>query len=420
MATAVQIRSLIRRFAKGQKGGTAVFFALTLVPLLICGGVAIDYLRYTEARTQLQAALDAGALAVGAAKTLPDAKRIAAGSKTFENNMSKTTVDLAAIDYSFKLNGPLVTASANYDLPSGLMQIAGFNALRIQASSEIKVPDDKKAEVALVLDYSGSMTEVAGGQVKYVAMRTAAKKLITDLQTTNTGRVKIGLVPFSHHVYVTLPKTYVLGQSGSGTWTGCTQDRRYPYNLTDATPTSSSSTKWGQSIAPVHASDGCSAYVPNNLKVAPLTDNYDALRTQLDKMKPYAWTHIALGAEFGYHLLSPNEPFTEGAPYSDDKTEKFMVILTDGEQTEPAFGASSRTVTQGEKNLEAICKNAKASGITVMTVAFDLQDKDTRDRLRNCASNPDKDFMIAEGGGDIATAFEEIRQQITAQVFISR
>ena len=24
-------------------------------------------------------------------------------------------------------------------------------------------------------------------------------------------------------------------------------------------------------------------------------------------MKPYAWTHIALGAEFGFHLLSPED-----------------------------------------------------------------------------------------------------------------
>ena len=420
MANLLHTSGIIRRFASSQSGGTAVVFALSLVPLLIAGGVAIDYLRLSEARTELQAALDAGALAVGAAKDLDHDQRILAGTKTFERNMTKAGKDLNAIDYEFELDGQTVTGTARYDLPTGLMQVVGYAAMGIEAETEITVPDEQKAEVALVLDYSGSMTEISDGQVKYVAMKNAAKKLITDLETTNEGKVKFGLVPFSHHVYATLPKAYVTGTTGSGDWTGCTQDRRYPHNLTDATPTGSNATKWGHPHAPVHSSDGCWAYAPKSLKVAPLTEDFDALRTQLDNMQPYAWTHIALGAEFGYHLLSPNAPFTEGAPYSDDDTSKFLVILTDGRQTEPAFGPSSRTVSQGEDNLEAICSNAKASGITVMTIAFDLQDEDTTNRLRDCASDPAQNFMIAEDSSDIAAAFADIREQITAQVFISR
>jgi hypothetical protein len=137
-------------------------------------------------------------------------------------------------------------------------------------------------------------------------------------------------------------------------------------------------------------------------------------------MKPYAWTHIALGAEFGYHLLSPDAPFTEGAPYNSASTEKFLVILTDGKQTEPAFGSSGRSVANGEKNLEKICENAKDSGIKVITVAFDLDDEETRNRLSGCATDPAADFLIAEDSSEIAKAFAEIRNQITAQVFISR
>ncbi len=63
-----------------------------------------------------------------------------------------------------------------------------MSAMGIDAETEITVPDEQKAEVALVLDYSGSMTEISGGQVKYVAMKNAAKKLITDLETTTKAR----------------------------------------------------------------------------------------------------------------------------------------------------------------------------------------------------------------------------------------
>ena len=219
---------------------------------------------------------------------------------------------------------------------------------------------------------------------------------------------------------MTLPAAYVKGQSGTGNWTGCTQDRKYPYNLTDATPTTGGDTKWGQAQAKVHAGDGCAAYAPNHLTVALLTTDFAALKTQLDDMRPYAWTHIALGTEFGYQVLSPDAPFTEGASYGDKNTQKVMVLLTDGMQTEPGFGPGVRNVNQGQKNLSSICENAKAQNITIMTVAYNIDDIETVNRLRNCTTDPAKNFFDIGSGNNVSAAFDEIRKQITASVYISR
>ena len=410
----------IRRFATSQKGNTSIIFALSIVPLLLAAGVAIDYARYSTAETRLQASLDGAALAIAASANLSTADRIAAGKSTFEHDMIGVGVEPSAISTSFKLNGNTARAEASFELPSGLMQIAGYSSMTVSGSTEISIPQNRKAEIALVLDYSGSMKEVLNGQVKYVAMRNAAKKLIADLEASNPKKVKIGLVPFSHHVYVTLPKDHVVGQSGTDAWTGCTQDRKYPHNLTDAAPAADNATKWGQPQAKVHLSDGCAPYATNHLKVAPLTNDFAALRGQLDKMVPYAWTHIALGAEFGYHLLSPNAPFSQGTSYSDKSTRKIMVLLTDGMQTEPGFGASSRTVGQGESNLEEICENAKASGITIMTVAYNIDDSDTVKRLKSCTSDADANFFDIGSDNNVSAAFEEIKKQITASVYISK
>jgi Flp pilus assembly protein TadG len=420
MVTFKRVASKLKAFAANQKGTTAVTFALSIVPLLLAGGAAIDYVRYADAQTKLQAALDSGALAVAASANLTDSQRAKAGKDTFESNLKSARIDPTDVFSSFKVKGTQVSAEASLILPSGLMQIAGLSEMEIAVETEINVPEGKKAEIALVLDYSGSMEEVSGGEVKYVAMKNAAKKLISDLEAANPKNVKIGLVPFSHHVYVTLPEKYISGKTGTGSWTGCTQDRRYPHNLTDATPGTGNDTKWGQAFAKVHASDGCAPYAPKGLKVTPLTNEFGKLRTQLDAMRPNAWTHIALGAEFGYHLLSPNAPFSEGVAYGDKKTSKIMVILTDGRQTEPGFGSGVRSVAQGETNLERICDNAKDSGITIITMAFDLRDKDTRARLKDCATDADKNFFVAEDSGELASAFEEVKSQITAQVFISR
>jgi hypothetical protein len=98
-----------------------------------------------------------------------------------------------------------------------------------------------------------------------------------------------------------------------------------------------------------------------------------------------------------------------------------MVALTDGAQTEPAFGPNGvRNVSQGESNLEQLCAAAKASGITMITVAFDLYDVDTKNRLSGCSSDSTKYFFVAEDDAEIAKAFEEIKKQITAQVFVSK
>ena len=138
-------------------------------------------------------------------------------------------------------------------------------------------------------------------------------------------------------------------------------------------------------------------------------------------MKPNVWTHIALGFSFGWQLVAPNGLFGDVAEYNDDETMKVIVLLTDGRQTEPAFGpGSSRTVSQGENNLEELCENAKAKNVTVVTVAFDLQHQATENRLRNCSSDPDKYFFIADDGAELATSFEQIKALLQQAIYISK
>ena len=61
----------------------------------------------------------------------------------------------------------------------------------------------------------------------------------------------------------------------------------------------------------------------------------------------------------------------------------------------------------------------KEDNITIVTVAFDLRDTATRNRLRNCASDPDKNFFVAEDDDQVAAAFEEIKAQIASKIYIS-
>jgi Flp pilus assembly protein TadG len=421
-----RLSNALRRFTANQNGNVGIIFALAAVPVVMAAGAAIDFGRFSAAQTHLQASLDAGALGGATALDVKAADREKYAADLFLADMAEGPGGGLPVSYSFKVVDKSLVATASLDVPMSFMSVAGISKLTAVGNNEVGIGEGKKAEIALVLDYSGSMEDSIKGQVKYVAMKNAANKLVNELSIAQPKNVKFGLVPFSHHVYTTMPGAYVVGQTG--VWTGCTQDRQYPFNLSDSTPIAADPSKFGQAQATEHTDWGCkgykndgNGYAKHGLVTRGLTDDFPSITNQLNSMTPYAWTHIAVGVEFGYHLLSPNEPFSEGKSYADKSTEKFMVVLTDGVQTEPGFGpAGTRTVSQGESNLEKLCSGAKSNGIHIVTMAFDIDDGATRQRLKNCATDPAVDFFVLSDTADLAHAFDSVKAAITAQVFLSK
>jgi Flp pilus assembly protein TadG len=406
-------------FKSDTNGNTGTIFALSVTALLLASGASIDYVRYTATLTKLQGAVDTASLAAAAGEDVSEDARIAAGKKMFDTNIAGGTVDLLNIRRDFEVRRNSIKAEASVEMPTTLMKLAGIDTMDVKATAEVKTGGPAKYEIALVLDYSSSMLDSIDGEVKYIAMKKAAKKLVEDIQASNPEHVKVGLVPFASIVRVTLPKAYVKGELGMGDWTGCTQDRLFPHNRKDNTPTAADGTKWKQT--PVDMDAGmCEIFAARNLTVQPLTSDFVSVGNQINNMTPGRGTHIALGAEFGFHLLSPNLPFAEGTAYNSD-TQKIMVLMTDGQQTTKGHGPGTAwDAAQGEENLEAICQNAKAEGITIMSIAFDLYDGQTVDRLRSCTSDPDKYFFMASDGDDVDKAFEKVRNSLTEGAYLSK
>jgi len=409
-----------KRFAKDTSGNVAMLFALSILPMLAAAGAAIDFGRFVSVNTQLSAALDSASLAAASSAGATDAQRQQIAMDLFKQNMANDQAPDLSTSATFTVTGSSVVGEAHAKMNTLMMNAIGINTLAVSAHNTVGIGGSKKAEIAFVLDYSGSMADPAGGQIKYIAMGQAATKLIDTLIAPDPSKMKFALIPFSQAVYTTLPAADVKGAAGTS-WTGCTQDRQYPYNLSDAAPSFGvAASQWGQPMVTHPWKSSCSDFVSHHLIVRPLTNDFSGLKTQIAQMQPYQNTHIALGAEFGYQILSPNGAYTGAASYSDTTTAKFMVLLTDGMQTEPAFGPGSiRTPAQGDANLEQICSNAKASGITIVTMAYDLYDTSQRQRLQNCASDPAKDFFVVNSGQDVAKAFEAITATISNSVYLS-
>jgi Flp pilus assembly protein TadG len=399
-----------RPIASHEAGNVSMIFAMAAIPLVLAGGAAIDYIGAMRAQTQMQAAVDGASLAVAMATSLTDAERRNVGKKYFSNNFNGT--ELADADNAIKIVGERVTVSASFDFPTSFMLLAGIGHMKLGALAEVDGGNDRDSEVVLVLDYSLSMVK----NDKYIRMRDAATKMIDQLVAGANGTsLKFGIVPFSAMVRTSMPKAYVTQASTAATWTGCTQDRKHPYNTGVSAPTANDDTKWGyidnnnsENAAPKF---DCAKYQTNKLDIMPLSADAAAVKSRLAVMYPVGNTNIPLGAEFGWNLLDPGAPFTEGAAYADDKTKKFLVLLTDGVQTSRHWGADgNRSVANGNDNLKTVCKGMAAKGITIFAIAYDIMATAVTDLLKACA--PDNYFEPDNTGAEIDAVFKAITKRI--------
>lgn len=164
--------------------------------------------------------------------------------------------------------------------------------------------------------------------------------------------------------------------------------------------------------------------------ITPLTNVKSDLLSAIGQMQSNGFTNILEGVMWGWRTLSPGEPFSEGAAYDAENNNKFMIVMTDGANTVPdqyssafdssytAFGyadqgrlgsnhSNSKMVSKMNDYTLSACTNAKAAGIKVFTIAFDLDDDDTVEMLGKCASGEDYAFT-ADSTSDLEDTFEEI------------
>ena len=168
--------------------------------------------------------------------------------------------------------------------------------------------------------------------------------------------------------------------------------------------------------------------------ITPLTNTLSTLTTAAGALQANGNTNIMEGLMWGWRVLSPGAPFTEGRAYSAPNNRKVIILMTDGFNN---FGAtnnmndssyftygfarngligqatsSSTTLNSllDAKTLQA-CTNAKAAGVIIYTIAFGNSADSTL--LRSCASKTSY-FYFPQNSSDLDPVFQEIAQSLTA------
>ncbi len=192
--------------------------------------------------------------------------------------------------------------------------------------------------------------------------------------------------------------------------------------------------------ASVNTSAGGPNYLCDSQPIQPLTKVKADVVSLIRGMQAKGGTNIMEGIMWGWRVLSPGSPFTEGRPYDDNDNDKFLIVMTDGENWHQArsnhnkssyhaFGyaskgrlgttyTSSALVSEMNARTLAACTNAKAKGIKVFTIAFRLESNPTTTSLlANCATGPAQ-AHVASDGSALIQVFESIGREI-ARVRVS-
>lgn len=406
--TCHNLLTALRSALRSESGAVLPIFAISLVAMFGTIAAAVDFgLAYSH-HGKMQKSADAAALAAAKMIDATVSERQTRAANIFAANYADSAQAAVSLEVVGKnANSPgAVLLTVNRPITTNILPLFGYSTINITTQTHVPIPRLLDTEVVLVLDYSDSMLS----NQKYVRMREAAFQLVDtiSLQATNAN-ARFGVVPFAAMVKADLPAYAIRGDVS---YSGCTQDRRSPFNAEETAPTLTNDSKWGE----VTSAHNCAEMGTANLRTVPLTNDFTGIKNKISAMYPYMWTHIAAGAEMGWQVISPTGVFGGAAPYDPDKTIKVAIILTDGSQTAPGWGSDgTKTTAHAEANLLDLCQGMKQKGIRVFTVGYDLPDVHTKNLLQMCAG-PNQFYDAADIQTGLKTAFSEIGDRVQASM----
>ncbi len=483
-----RLARVVSDFANDRRGVVAILFVLALVPILTAGGAAVDLSRAYVVKQRLGNALDAAGLAVGSTSGLSDSELNTLAQKYFAANYPAKELGVPATP-RLTINDSEITLTATADMDTTLLRLAQIDSLLVAATTTIKREETKGLEVVLVLDNTGTMHGTRMASLKE-ASETFVEILFGD--EAEPEFLKVGIVPFAYAVNVgtdeNFREKYIEGEDGEGEgsdttggqsqegsdttggqgqegsvqeeqtsgrsdqdylpdqWRGCVEAREHPFDTTDDSQLEPDlgGGKWRRYLYPDNEQNNDWSRVtptimarfhmfigPNKLcpvELLPLTNVKEDVLDKIHEMKTYGMAHNNLGAVWGWRVLSPSEPYTNGAAYGDEKTNKAIVIMTDGANF--ISGSSGQYSGYGlfsdgrlgndpgqaekelDKRLTEVCTKMKNLDILVFTITFDVPSKQIQNLMSNCATDSGK-YFNSPSGADLQQAFKSIGAQLS-------
>ncbi len=416
---------LVGAFGRAEHGNVAMMFAIMAVPLLAATGLVIDYNRAVMVRGEMQDALDAAALFLSRNPNTPsmnESQIKAAALAAFQANFNDPNAINVSLTPVYSSTGPTVTMTGAATVPMTFMNVVGVKQLDIGARS-VATWGHQRLRVALVLDNTGSMKDDG----KMTALKTATGNLLTQLKNvaTKDEDVYVSIVPFSKDVnlgksnYKASWVDWTDWNSVNGScsnskytdesscknkkkkwtpashaaWNGCVADRDQNYDINNTAPSSGNSS----TLYPAEQYSYCPT------ETMGLSNDWNALNAQVNKMQPDGNTNQAIGLQVGWQTLT-GSPFTVPSFDPDYEYKTVIILLTDGLNTENRWTTSQWQIDAREQKT---CDAINAAKITIYAVQVNTGGDPTSTLLQNCVGS-DGQFFLLTSADQIVTTFEAI------------
>lgn len=148
------IRTKLQKFKQGEKGGVLIFVAMSLLPLLLMVGLAVDTSYGLVQKRKLQMAVDAAAKA-GSEFGDSIAGQINISATKMFNATTANMTGITGPNIVWDSTTGCVTVSASINVPTNFMQLGGITSANYSATSSACLYGNK-SEVAIVLDLSST------------------------------------------------------------------------------------------------------------------------------------------------------------------------------------------------------------------------------------------------------------------------
>lgn len=429
---------LLRNFRVARGGNVVITFALASVPVVVGVGSAIDYSRANALKAALQAAVDSTALKLAKdAGNLSSAELQTEADDFFTSVFNRPDAKKTNVNVVSNARSSTVQVTGKAKMATSIMSIVGIRNIKLSATATAAWAAAARLRVALVLDNTGSMSEAG----KMPALQTAAKNMLSKLASADTTSddVYVSIIPFAKDVNLSSgsnkaswldwtewnevhgscsdtsfkSKTDCKNVKGNtwtnddhSTWNGCVVDRGDATgpNVGDYdTNATSPSTAIAATMYVAEQYSDCPQAVMG------LSDKWNNMRSLVDAMTPRGNTNQALGLQIGWMSLTQNGMFTTPAEDPSVSYSKHIVLLTDGLNTENRWYKDQASIDARE---QLLCNNIKAAGITLWTIQVNTGSDPTSSLLQNCASSPDKFFLLTSAQ-QIVSTFDDISFKIT-------
>lgn len=459
-----------------------IFACFMIFCMIMIGGIGVDMMRHEMERTAMQGVSDRAVLAAA------DLDQELAPEAVVRDYFIKSGMEeyVSAVQVDQGLSFKTVTVDAQTQVNTMFMDYLGVQTLNVGALSTAQ-ERASNVEISLVLDISGSMRF----SNRMDELRPAAVDFVNTVLSSDTGQfTSITLVPYAGQTnpgpfmfnrlngqrYAATPLDQALGgipeamshgtlPAGVEGGSGADPNVRYVHpnvsSCLDVNPTGFDDTElpagalypqtahfmnwniaanvmdWGwcpqdnQAIQYMSNNAGQLSQFINTMRMNDGTGTHYAMKWAVAMLDPSSQDDVAALAGAG---LAAPEFVGRPAPYDDPETEKYIILMTDGQittQVRPTDtldtqnptvelargrGGERRSITSASTNVASffdqcdLAKSREPRPIIVFTIAFDAPGTPEQ-QMRECASS-EAHFYTADTN-NIGEVFASIARQIS-------